>query len=218
MQLVNEGKLSVDDSAGKFLPGFKNGRVTIRQLLSHESGLPNYTDNQKVLENIKLVNYTNSDYVVLADIIEKVMGKTYAQALAERIFIPLGMRSSFFASGDTTNVVGAGGIISSGGDLLRWVNALSANTLLPKEMMDELLKPRVAWDEWNAWYAYGWMIDRHLFDVSKRHLVQYQIGSEFGFHNILLREPDKNVVVILLSNMGDFPRLDMADLILKELN
>lgn len=260
MQLVNEGKLNIDDTAGKFLPGFRNGRVTIRQLLTHQSGIPNYTDNEEVLENImtrryspdELVyrfcsdslefepgtrfNYTNSGFVVLADIIEKVTGKKYAQVLAERIFIPIGMSSSFFVSGDTTNlakaysggepekpypvqnVVGAGGITSSAGDLLRWANALSANTLLPKEMMEELLKPRVAWDEYNAWYAYGWMIDRHLFDASKKHLIQYHPGIEFGFHDILLREPDKNVVVILLSNMGDFPRFDMTDLILKELN
>jgi CubicO group peptidase (beta-lactamase class C family) len=260
MQLVNERKLSVDDSAGKFLPGFRNGRVTIRQLLTHQSGIPNYTDNQETLENImerrytpdELVyrfcsdslefepgsrfNYTNSGFVVLADIIEKVTGKKYAQVLAERIFIPLGMSSSFFVSGDTTNlasaysggqpekpypvqnVVGAGGITSSAGDLLRWANALSANTLLPKEMMDELFKPRVAWDENNAWYGYGWMIDRNLFDASKKHLIQYHPGIEFGFHDILLREPDKNVVVILLSNMGDFPRFDITDLILNELN
>ncbi|HVU97073.1 MAG TPA: serine hydrolase [Puia sp.] len=260
MQLVNEGKLSVDDSAGKFLPGFRNGKVTIRQLMTHQSGIPNYTDSEEVLAKIvarrytpdELVflfcsdslefepgtrfHYTNSGFVVLADIIEKVTGKKYAQALAERIFVPLGMSSSFFVSGDTTNiakaysggqpenpypvqnVVGAGGITSSAEDLLRWANALSANTLLPKQMMDELFKPRAAWDEWNAWYGYGWMIDRHLFAASNRHLIQYHPGIEFGFHDILLREPDKNVVIILLSNMGDFPRFDMTDLILNELN
>jgi CubicO group peptidase (beta-lactamase class C family) len=260
MQLVNEGKLSENDSAGKFLAGFKNGRVTIRQLLTHQSGIPNYTDNQDDLENImehrytpdELVyrfcsdslefepgagfNYTNSGFVVLAAIIEKVTGEKYAQVLADRIFIPLGMKGSYFVSGDTANlakaysgsqpenpypvqnVIGAGGITSSAGDLLRWANALSANTLLPKDMTAELFKPRVAWDDWNAWYGYGWMIDRHLFDASKKHLIQYHPGIEFGFHDILLREPDKNVVVILLSNMGDFPRFDMTDLILNELN
>jgi CubicO group peptidase (beta-lactamase class C family) len=115
-------------------------------------------------------------------------------------------------------VVGAGGITSCAGDLLRWANALSTNTLLPKELIDELFKPRVAWDEWNAWYGYGWMIDRHLFGASKRHIIQYHPGIEFGFHDILLREPDKDIVIILLSNMGDFPRFDMTDLILNELN
>jgi CubicO group peptidase (beta-lactamase class C family) len=217
MQLVSEAKLSAEDSAGKFLPGFKDGSVTIGQLLCHQSGTR--------------FDYTNADFVVLADIIEKVTGKTYAQVLAERIFIPLGMSSSIFASGGAAGAAGAGSsggaggitssggdLISSGGDLLRWVDALSGNTLLPKEMMDELVKPRLAWDEYNAWYAYGWMIDRHLFEASKRHLVQYHIGGESGFQHMLLREPDKNVVVILLSNTGDFPRFDMTDLILKELN
>jgi CubicO group peptidase (beta-lactamase class C family) len=260
MQLATEGKLSVDDSAGKFLPGFRNGRVTIGQLLTHQSGIPNYTDNQETLDSIlerkytpdELVyqfcsdplefepgsrfSYTNSGFVVLADIIEKVTAKKYAQVLAERIFEPLGMSHSYFVSGDSTNlakaysggqpespypiqnVIGAGGITSSAGDLEKYANALSANKLLPKAMMDELLKPRVAWDEYNAWYGYGWMIDRHLFDASRKHLIQYHPGIEFGFHDMLLREPNKNIVVILLSNMGDFPRFDMTDLILNQLN
>jgi CubicO group peptidase (beta-lactamase class C family) len=261
MQLVQEGKLSVDDSAGKFLPGFTNGKVTILQLLTHQSGIPNYTDNQAYLENImehrytpdELVfrfcsdslefepgtrfSYTNSGFTVLADIIEKVTRKKYAEVLAERIFIPLGMKRSFFISGGDTaniakgyinglpenpypvqNVAGAGGITSSASDLLRWANALSANTLLPKEMMDELFKPRVAWDEWNAYYGYGWMIDRHIFRASDKHTIQYHPGIEFGFHDILLRQPDKGIAIILLSNNGDFPRFDITDLILNQLN
>jgi CubicO group peptidase (beta-lactamase class C family) len=260
MQLVNEGKLSVDDSAGKFLPGFKNGRVTIGQLLTHQSGIPNYTDNPDDLDSImehrytaaelaykfcsdslefepgSRFNYSNSGFVVLAAIVEKLTGKSYGDVLTEKIFRPLAMSSSFFVSGDTTNlakaysggapeapypvqnVAGAGGITSSAGDLLRWANALSANTLLPEKMMQELFKPRVAWDEYNAWYGYGWMIDRHLFAASRRHPIQYHPGIEFGFHDMLLREADKGIVVILLSNMGDFPRFDITDLILSELN
>jgi len=261
IQLLKEGKLSIDDSAGKFLTGFKNGRVTIRQLLTHQSGIPNYTDNQETLEKImerkytldELVyrfcsdslefepgtrfSYTNSGFTVLADIIEKVRGKKYAEVLAEQIFIPLGMRHSFFVSGGDTanlakgyingqtenpypveNVTGAGGITSSAADLLRWANALSSNTLLPKDMMDEIFKPRVAWDEWNAYYGYGWMIDRHIFKASDKHIIQYHPGIEFGFHDILLRQPDKRIVIILLNNSGDFPRFDITDLILNQLN
>jgi CubicO group peptidase (beta-lactamase class C family) len=262
MQLVNEGRLSVTDSAGKFLPRYNNGRVTIEQLLTHQSGIPNYTDNQDYVAQImehkyspdslvykfcsdsldfepgKKFSYTNSGFVVLADIIEKITGKKYAEVLVERIFKPLGMTSSYFvAGGDSSrlarsyqfgtpenpypvqNVIGAGGITSSPHDLLRWANALTKNTLLPREQMEELCKPRAAWDEWNAYYGYGFMIDRHIFAVSSaKHVIIYHPGIEFGFHDILVREPDKDIVVILMSNMGDFPRFDMTDLILNELN
>jgi CubicO group peptidase (beta-lactamase class C family) len=262
MQLVNEGKLGVDDTAGKFLPGFLNGRVTIRQLLTHQSGIPNYLDGRErevdiLTEKFSLdqlvarfcsdslefepgtkMDYSNSGFVVLADIVEKVTGRKYADVLMEKIFIPSGMTHSYFGKEgrDTThlaigymydepelgfpvqNEAGAGGITSTAEDLLLWHNALSANTLLPKEMMDELLKPRVQWDEWGAYYGYGWMIDRLQFEAAKKHTIQYHPGTEEGFYDMLVRQPDKDIFIILLSNHSDFPRFDMTDLILNELN
>jgi CubicO group peptidase (beta-lactamase class C family) len=262
MQLVNEGKLTVNDSAGKFLPGFRNGRVTIQQLLTHQSGIPNYLGGSDYVADILTrpytldelvqrfcsdslefepgtqINYSNSGFVVLADIIEKITGKQYADVLAERIFTPLGMTHSYFGKEghDTTqlatgyindepeliypiqNEVGAGGITSTAEDLLLWHNALSANILLPKEKMDELFKPRVQWDDWGAYYGYGWMIDRLQFEAAKKHIIQYHPGTEEGFYDMLVRQPDKDIFIILLSNHSDFPRFDMTDLILNELN
>lgn len=262
MQLVNEGKINVEDSAGKFLPAFKNGRVTIRQLLTHQSGIPNYLQNEAYTAEILMKNYTtdelvkqfcsdslefepgtqmkysNSGFVVLADIIEKVTGKPYSDVLAEKIFKPIGMTHSYFdkKANDTTllatgyvfeepempypvrNEVGAGGITSTAEDLLRWHNALSANTLLPEDKMKELFKPRVAWDEWDAYYGYGWMIDRLQFEASKKHTIQYHPGTEIGFYDMLVRQPDKDIFIIILNNKGDFPRFDMTDLILNILN
>ncbi|HVU56952.1 MAG TPA: serine hydrolase [Puia sp.] len=262
MQLINEGRLSVDDTAGKYLPGFRNGRVTIGQLLTHQSGIPNYLGDQATVTDALTHKYTtegllerfcsdslefepgtrmeysNSGFVVLAAIVEKLTGKRYADVLAERIFIPLGMTHSYFGKegrdtsmlakgyiNDTPeldypieNELGAGGITSTAQDLLLWHDALSANTLLPKEKMDELFKPRVQWDEWGAWYGYGWMIDRLQFDAAKKHTIQYHPGTEIGFYDMLVRQPDKDIFIILLNNHGDFPRFDMTDLILNELN
>ena len=257
MQLVNDNKLRVEDSIGKFLPGYVHGNVTIQELLTHQSGISNYTSNPdyliKILSKKYSLNelvfqfcsdsleftpgtqfqYSNSGYVVLADIIEKISGKTYAGMLTEKIFIPLGMHNSYFISGPNMqnlakgyvndqaenpypveNVTGAGGITSTAEDLLIWANALSTELLLPKDKMNELFVPRVEWKEWNASYGYGWMIDRNLFQVSKKHLVHYHPGTEFGFFDMLAVQPDKKVVIILLNNTGDFPRFDMTDLIL----
>ncbi len=261
MQLASENKISVSDTIGKWLPGYVHGNITIRQLLTHQSGIPNYTDNPEYL--LKILNrkytpeelvknfcsdslefppgsqfsYCNSGYVILADVIEKITGKKYAGVLSEMIFVPLGMKNSYFVfsagkdnrakgyiNGEpenpypVDNVVGAGGITSTAEDLLIWANALTSGKLLPQEKMQELFLPRVEWKEWDASYGYGWMIDRNLFQVSSKHTINYHPGTEFGFFDMLVLQPDKGIVVVLLSNTGDFPRFDITDLILSELN
>ena len=116
------------------------------------------------------------------------------------------------------NVTGAGGIRSSAEDLLLWSNGISSALLLPRDQVNELLKPRVEWPTWDAYYGYGWMTDRFLFDASKKHTIQYHPGTDLGFYTMLVRQPDKDITIILLNNTGDFPRFDIADLILNELN
>jgi CubicO group peptidase (beta-lactamase class C family) len=261
MQLVSENKLSVQDTVGKFLAGFRHGAITIQQLLTHQSGVPNYTDNEIYLAKILKKGYTpdelvyqfcsdslvfdpgtafqysNSNYVILADVIEKITNKKYADDLSDKIFIPLGMKDSYFliprnsghlAKGymneepekgyPVENVVGAGGITSTCLDLLIWAKALDSGKLISKPLTEELFKPRVEWKDWDAYYGYGWMIDRNLFQASKKHIVQYHPGTEFGFYDMFMLQPDKGIVLILMSNTGDFPRFDMSDLILDELN
>ncbi|ADO75395.1 serine hydrolase domain-containing protein [Stigmatella aurantiaca] len=121
MQLVNEGKLKLDDTVSMYLPDYRKDtgtRVTVTQLLNHTSGIPSYTsapgffDKQarnpaKVAEFVKehasgdlefepgtKWAYNNSGYFLLGAIIEKVTGKPYAQVVRERIFEPLGMKNS----------------------------------------------------------------------------------------------------------------------------
>jgi CubicO group peptidase (beta-lactamase class C family) len=261
MQLVSEHKLSVTDTIGKYIPGYVHGNITIQQLLTHQSGIPNYTANPdyyvKIMDHAyspdelvfrfcsdslefdpgTLFDYSNSGYVILADIIEKITGKKYAELLSEKIFVPLGMKNSYFVSSISTeklakgyvngqteipypvdNVVGAGGITSTAEDLLLWANAIFSNQLLPSGDMSELFIPRVEWKEWDASYGYGWMMDHHVFQVSDKHEIRYHPGTEFGFYDMFVLQPDKRNVIILLNNTGDFPRFDMTDLILNELN
>jgi CubicO group peptidase (beta-lactamase class C family) len=121
MQLQEEGKLSVTDKLSKYFPGFANGdRITIAQLLSHTSGLYNYTNDTVLMrsdvtkhytpaEMIDIFrrykpdfepgtgwNYSNTGYSLLGYIIEKVEGKPYEQVARQRIFQPLGMSRSGF--------------------------------------------------------------------------------------------------------------------------
>jgi CubicO group peptidase (beta-lactamase class C family) len=127
MQLQQEGKLSVQDKLSKYFSGFANGdKITIENLLTHTSGIHNYTDDTVLVGNsnvtkhygqeemIKIFqsypsdfepgtkwNYSNSGYSLLGYIIEKIEKKPYEKVVRERIFQPLGMKNSGF---DFTNL------------------------------------------------------------------------------------------------------------------
>jgi CubicO group peptidase (beta-lactamase class C family) len=261
MLLENEGKLNLSDSIGMYLPEYIHGKITIEQLLTHQSGVPNYTISDDYLAEIlskpypidELVNsfcsdslefepgsrfrYSNSGFVLLSLIIEKITSKTYAQVLKEKIFDKLKMQHSYFGEPvDTSNlaigylygnpegryfvqnVIGAGGITSTTEDLLKWSNAIEGEILLPKEKMKELFIPQADYADWEADYGYGWMLDRYQFKASKKHEIRYHPGTELGFYSMFLKQPDEKITIILLSNTGDFPRFEITDLILNELN
>lgn len=262
LQLQQEGRLLLEDSVGKYLPDYVHNHVTIAQLLTHQSGIPNCTLNADHLSQLltrpysttELVTrfcsdslefasgqhfrYSNAGYMVLTEIIERITGKNYADVLTEKIFAPVGMLHSHAGSyrGTDTlmakgyegsiqetgypllNMAGAGAIISTATDLLLWEQALHGDRLLPVAALKEMFQPRANYKDWNADYGYGWMIDKGIFKVSGKHMIQYHPGTDMGFYSMLLRQPDEETVIILLSNGGDFPRFDITDLILEQLN
>ena len=121
MQLQEEGKLSVSDKLNKYFDGFTYGdRITIENLLTHTSGIYNYTNDKELItgdvtkhysqqqmldifrayqpdfEPGEKWNYSNSAYSILGYIIEKVTKKPYEKVVRERIFTPLSMTNSGF--------------------------------------------------------------------------------------------------------------------------
>src|SRR5690606_35355479 len=119
LKLVQEGKIGLDDDIVRFFPNFPYAGVTVKSLLSHRSGLPNYlyfmddkekwparqmvTNNDVLnfLEQYKpdlnyrtgsRFNYCNTNYVLLALIIEKVTGTPYPEYIHETIYKPSGMK------------------------------------------------------------------------------------------------------------------------------
>ena len=121
MMLNEKGKLNLDDDISKFIPelAFYKG-ITIRHLLNHTSGLPDYMelfekifDKSKIATNKDIISifaqrqpkvlftpnskhdYCNTGYALLASIIEKVSGETYPNFLQKAIFKPLGMKNTF---------------------------------------------------------------------------------------------------------------------------
>jgi CubicO group peptidase (beta-lactamase class C family) len=122
MRLMEQGKLTLDDTVQKFLPNFptQGNRVTIRHLLNHTSGIRSYTSlgpKWARVMRIDLVTdslvalfanepfdfkpgdayrYNNSGYFLLGVIIEKISGKTYGQYLKDEFFTPLGLHSTIY--------------------------------------------------------------------------------------------------------------------------
>ncbi len=119
LQLVDEGKLRLDDPVAKYLPQVPNGaNITIRELLNMTSGLFNYsndrgfnqTDPSKVWDPKDLVtiafrhqpyfapgqglHYTNTNYILLGMLIEQITGMPVEKVFQQRIFTPLGMDGS----------------------------------------------------------------------------------------------------------------------------
>ncbi|HTN18744.1 MAG TPA: serine hydrolase domain-containing protein, partial [Chitinophagaceae bacterium] len=118
--LQQQGKLSYDDPLSKWIPALQVYKgVTIRHLLQHTSGLPDYMelldtvwDHKKIASNKDMIDmfaryhpepefdagtkfeYSNTGYALLASVIEAASGKSYDAFLQEKIFVPLGMKSS----------------------------------------------------------------------------------------------------------------------------
>ena len=117
--LKDRGQLSLTDSLRKFFPELPYNKVTIKHLLTHTSGLPDYIDIMEQKWNHKLIafnndvisilatekvpllflpgerwEYSNTGYMLLASIVEKVSGKSYKAFMAENIFKPLAMKNS----------------------------------------------------------------------------------------------------------------------------
>jgi D-alanyl-D-alanine carboxypeptidase len=189
LQLAAEGRLSLNDSVQKWLPGVITGhgyhpaRITIRQLLQHTSGLRDYTSKPRFLTppNLarrwrpqQLVNialrlgppvrgwlYSNTNYILLGMIIQKVTGHSPITEVRRRILVPLGLHATsfpltskqipapyahgYFGPFDVTNRVSpsvawtAGAMISTMGDVARFYRALLTGRLLPPAQRRELL-------------------------------------------------------------------------------
>src|SRR5439155_9151946 len=125
LQLVEEGKLKLTDTLDKFFPQIPNaGKITIAQILSHRSGIPNVRrehDAQIKVSTIPMAKnemlalivkatpdfepdtkhqYSNSGYFILGLILEKVTGKPYDRALEERIASKIGLKDTYLTTGN----------------------------------------------------------------------------------------------------------------------
>jgi D-alanyl-D-alanine carboxypeptidase len=254
LQLVDSGKLNVEDPVSKYYPesppSWKG--MTVHHLLTHTSGLPeddweNFTKGKcapyTTDEQVKTFRdrplgfppgsswkYRNTEYYLLAFIIEKISGESYATYLAHHIFEPLKMAHSGFATMaaivpqmaegytleggtlhrreyfDRSMETGAGGIYTTADDLLRWNKGLDSAGLLTGHALELMFTAHPPGN-----YGYGWFVE-----TSPRRKI-YHEGGDPGFAAFEARYPDQHVVIIVLSNEDASPVRDIADAMAKHL-
>ncbi len=248
--LEQRGELSVDDPISKHLPDYPvhGHRITIEHLLTHTSGIFNYTAipgymAEKVRQDMstdELVDafkdqpmnfapgerwsYSNSGYVLLGAIIEKVSGQSYADFVHKNIFEPLGMKQTYYgghqiipkrvsgyqgsaASFRNANYLSmtqphaAGSLLSTVDDLARWDRALYSEELLSHETMQRMTTPFVLNSGEKTSYGYGFQVG----DLRGRRAIRHG-GGIFGFRTSAIRLPDEKIyVAVLTNNSGSQP-------------
>jgi D-alanyl-D-alanine carboxypeptidase len=211
LQLMEKGKLQLSDSVGFFLPELKNkavAAVTIEQLLTHTSGMGDFFESATynrikdsvktqmgllpVIEEEKLAfvpgkswQYSNTGFVLLGILIEKITGESYESYINENIFSKAGMHHSVPGGG-------GGGGTSTIEDLYNFSNALLSNKLLGDKLTAKLLNYTTPLNE-----QYGWGTEH--YKLGKEHVVGHSGGyiNECTELNIY---PRSHSIVIILSN------------------
>lgn len=237
LQLKEKQKLSLQDKLSQYIPDYPNGdQITIEQLLTHTAGIYNYTNNPDFMKNESTkpiardsllalfrnkpldfkpgekFNYSNSGYILLGYIIEKVTGKSYFQVVRDNIFRPLHMDHSGFdfthltssdkATGynppaplapaeivDSSVSLSAGAVYTTVGDLYKWDRALYSGSILSQPSEEAAFTPHL------ARYGYGWMID----SLYGKRVVEHG-GGITGFVSFILRVPEDETCIIVLDN------------------
>jgi CubicO group peptidase (beta-lactamase class C family) len=228
MMLADQGKLRYDDAVGLYVPALAEAipTVTLRQLLTHTSGIPDVGDlgidrpnllERDVLDAVRAQSknfarpglryrYSNAGYNLLAMVVESISGQRFDDFLQQSIFEPLGMSRTRPASGPRSAeaVKGHGDLVSTPDDLLRWDQALATGKLVgAKTLSQALIPPSVA--EGTSTYAFGWNVAPRNGDTFIWHTGNS--GDRRAF--LGRRESDRITIIILTS--GDSRRLEIAD-------
>lgn len=256
IKLKETGQLDYDQKVNTILPDFPYDMITVRQLLHHISGLNDYEQiiaenfikedatktyilgNDEILEVFYDVNpeldfqpgekweYSNTGYLVLATLVEKISGQHFRAFLKEQILDPIGMSNTtlyrYQSAADpnipnrvfgyrtalnqtdlipndyniVNDVRGDGGIFSTLEDLYKWNMALANHTIISKDYLDEAWTPGILNNGEKTRYGFGWFLEQ---DASKPRSVSHS-GGWVGFVTYLYNEVETQSGFIILTN------------------
>lgn len=253
--LEKEGKLSLDDDIRKYIPEVPNfGKtITLRHLATHTSGLRDQWellmlagwrfDDVITKEHIlKMVSkqkelnfnpgeeftYCNTGFTLLAEVVARVSGKTFAEFTKTRIFDPLQMTSTLFYDDHEKNVknraysyysdnngykksvlnyanVGATSLFTTVEDLSRWANNFSSLKIGDQTIIDKMNTPAVL----NNGKTFGGALGQFVGKYKGLNEIQHG-GADAGYRSYLTRFPDQKMDIIVLSNLAEFNPVRIA--------
>lgn len=262
MRLAEAGRLGYDDPVRRHLPEVTRlpADLTVRHLLTHTSGLADIINEPALYERLSSrgggnptladfldqvaagvpvhfrpgdrFEYNNSGYILLAAIIERLTGQTYAEAL-EELVTPLRMTRTYALQGRATlndpdlahgylrgdtgfqpvagvdlgEIPGAGHIVSSLADLIGYTRALEGGELLPTEALAEGLTPALLNSGKTAPYGFGWFLLEHR----GRPFVWHGGAVTDGYLTSYGRFPEDGLTVVLLLNVFDPDLVERRD-------
>lgn len=248
MQLVQEGRLQLTDTLSRLLPEYaiKNaGQITVKQLLTHTSGINNYMMHPKfegtrnslksLADVMPLVadmpstmsapgerfDYSNSGFITLGRIIEKITGKDYQTNLQERIFRKTGISNSYIhypatfnapkeatpyfvfsrksfknAASEEYPAFSDGGMQSNAFDLTSFANGLLQDKLLERKYRDELWTGVASMGRGGK-YAFGWIENENPYH---KYIVSHDGGGKGFSTDLKVVVDDEYVIVVLINN------------------
>jgi CubicO group peptidase (beta-lactamase class C family) len=256
--LEERGKLKLDDPVKTYIPDAPAAwdRITLFHLLTQTSGIPDYTDAPDFGDTMKLQRtpgqliaavrdktldfvpgekfaYSNSNYVLLSQVIEKTSGESFQKFVQDNIFTPLGMKDSGFDSAalmarraspysrrngaivnatyvDPSVQVGGGAICSTTHDLLIWEKALLDGKLLSPASLKKMLTPLRDARGPGAPYKAGYAMGVYVGTTVDGHREIAHTGSSAGVVTMMAAYPDDRLFVILLSNSATTPFADIV--------
>lgn len=254
--LKNKSLLDYDDEISKYIPEleFYKG-VTIKNLLHHTSAIPDYMRlvmkhraGEELLTVSEVINlykkekpklrfspgekfeYSNTGYVLLSEIIERVSSQKFSEFMAENVFSPLGMNDTqvfnLLSENSPRNrvygyshkywlfggkkqlkdlnyfdgVAGDGGVYASAADLALWHKSLYEGTLVPLSQYNIAYQPARLLDGSSTKYGFGWFLNR---DSSVEHAGGWQ-----GFTSFIHRGLESGDLIVILDNSSNTLRVN----------
>lgn len=247
--LKEQNKLKLTDDIRQFFPNFPYSKITVEMLLTHRSGLSNYIyfgepycdanncyngkifDNNSVIQIMidtkpqpyaspdKKFEYCNTNYALLASIVEKVSGLSFSDFMVQNIFKPLEMNDTWVHSPESDTlyknktvghtpkggiekevyadyVIGDKGIYSTVEDLFKWNQALYSEKILKKKTLEEAFTGHSNEHKGKRNYGYGW----RMIDEGEGNKIVYHNGWWHGYGSLFFRGLNDQTTIILLSN------------------
>jgi len=242
LKLWQDGKLNLDDDLSLFFDKFPYPGTTVKMLLSHRSGLPNYTnfmeaykwDKKKLVTNLDVLSalytyhpplqfttgkrftYCNTNYALLALVIEKVTGQSYHTYLEETFFKPLQMTDTYiFSQADFDRsmpsfewnnrkyglefmdlVYGDKNVYSTVRDMLKWDQAMYDGKLFSAETLQAAFTGYSYEKAGQRNYGLGW----RMTEVDNGKKIIYHNGWWHGNNTVFIRLPEEKATIIVLGN------------------